>query len=206
MKHISAKLNFSAVVEWLDSLKTLYWLGKYVQQSDMSETIKEAAVSLESMLQALGSLFILDAMNTVGKDSLFTNDEYGYGVILRQDSPLSAVFLEILDGYEECDDKFYHSICWQWSYWDEVPMPDFLVALLESAAKELQQEWPSLLGTESMAAEVGIKEGMCAISYYDLSNEMLVFASEKDAEAFSEAFPVDPSEFLDFYGDGWHCR
>lgn len=198
-------INFTDVVEWLNNLKELYYLCKFVQTDPPNRENFDHAKTLETYLCSLEDIPLSEAMKSSQKKISLKYDKCGHQMVLSSDEPLGILFQEILDDFEERDEKFYCEAGFG-KFWDEVPLPPFIEAIFEEVVRELQKEWPSLIGTESMAAKAGLREGLCAISYYDLSNILLVFQDEDFAQAFSASFPIEPSEFLNFYDGCWQCQ
>ena len=84
-------------------------------------------------------------------------------------------------------------------FWNEVALPLQLEALWEKYQEEIlkPQEPDLILGDPD--------DGNVAISYYDISDVILIFRDNIAARAFAERHPVDPSEFMEFSNNAWYC-
>lgn len=96
----------------------------------------------------------------------------------------------VLSTCDAADIKFYE-LAHYGHYWNEVRLPDAHKKVFNAAVKTIAQN-------ESLGIVIGEqpKDGYVAISYYDISDEVIVFYSMDLAKAFAEKNPVDPSDFM----------
>lgn len=96
----------------------------------------------------------------------------------------------VLSTCDAADIKFYE-LARYGHYWNEVRLPDAHKKVFNAAVKTIAQN-------ESLGIVIGEKpeDGYVAISYYDISDAVIVFYSMDLAKVFAEKNPVDPSDFM----------
>lgn len=207
---------FEEIVEALDGLKQSYYLLQYCQDNLNDLNLNVVAAQQLHMFQ---HRFLSEQADSI-TDALMSGIAYEDTVLMKmlktdvidnlkscqvQDLfgslvSIGSLFERILDERRACDDTFYREYG---EFWNEVPLPDCVERIFTAYVESRKASVPGMLGMEGPRDET-LPKGTTGISYYDLSDLMILFENRAAAEAFAEENGVEPSQYLTFCGNGFH--
>lgn len=214
-KEQQADINprFVEFVDILDKAKEMWYLLRFLETfpNGCKDSVFEDVYS-ELTSENLASVRDCQKMLAEGLNNQVTNILAGKrGYVLAEleallknvkanlwmvgDENASVITDAILDAGESGDIKFYTQLG-VGKYWNEVELPAEIGSLFDTFACSIENVGIVPSGKE-------LEDGMAAISYYDLSDAIIVFESMDAAEAFAEANPIDPSDFLMLHDNAW---
>lgn len=206
--------RFVEFVDILDKVKEMWYLLRFLETfpNGCKDSVFEDVYS-ELTSENLASVKDCQKMLAEGLNNQVTNilaGKRGYVIaeleaLLKNvkanlwtvgDEGTPVVTDAILDAGESGDTKFYTQLG-VGKYWNEVELPAEIGSLFDTFACSIENVGIVPSGKE-------LEDGMAAISYYDISDAIIVFESMDAAKAFAEANPIEPSDFLVLHDNAWY--
>ena len=203
------------LVESLDNAKQMYYLLKFLLEyeydsdtpfDDVVPPLTQNEVEIVERAQKMLSDGLVVCKNDIeaGKEvdvvaeikKTIDSIRSSLWTVTDENGETVCVVDAILDVSDYADTKFYAEMDYG-EFWNEVNLPDEVDNLFRAYIATIKD-------AGIVPEDADLSNGMVAISYYDLSDSLIIFESMAKAEAFAEANPVDPTDFLEYQDGCWN--
>ena len=190
---------FSKIIDALNDAKETYYLLYNVSENhpDLRKITRREQTRLTKRLNSVAKAIDEDTSEASLLDILtgYVKDVWA---AKADGDTLGDLFAAIKDNARASDTPFYSEYG---EFWNEVPLPTSIGYLLSAYVNELVT--PKTDGMRGYyGVPVDVHKGDWGYSIYDLSDELIIFDSEKHAKKFHEDEGVEPSGFLEIIDVG----